>query len=208
MMQSRVADLTAIVARHRAGDIRARDELISIVHERLFRLTRKMLKEFPSVHRWEDTDDVFQNACLRLHRSMEEVTFATVTDLFRFASATIRRELIDLSRHYNGPQGYGTHQAKQSLRTDSFSTDRVNPASDTHDPHLVQLWTEFHQLVEQLAAPEREMFDLLWYQELTQAEAAELLGVSERTVQRRWLSARMQLQEVLQLASDASTKRA
>ena len=34
--------------------------------------------------------------------------------------------------------------------------------------------------------------------ERTQAEAAELLGVNVRTVKRRWLSARMKLQDALQ----------
>ena len=37
------------------------------------------------------------------------------------------------------------------------------------------------------------MFDLLWYQGMSQAEAAASLGVSERTVNRRWLSARLHL---------------
>ncbi len=98
---------------------------------------------------------------------MEEVTFETVTDLFRFASATIRRELIDLSRHYNGPQGYGT--IRQTVSPNGFVlNDRVNPARIRTTHNSFTLWTEFHQLVEQLAAPEREMFDLLWYQELTQ----------------------------------------
>jgi DNA-directed RNA polymerase specialized sigma24 family protein len=38
---------------------------------------------------------------------------------------------------------------------------------------------------------------LLWYQGLSQAEAAELLQVSERTIKRRWMSARLQLQDAL-----------
>jgi DNA-directed RNA polymerase specialized sigma24 family protein len=33
----------------------------------------------------------------------------------------------------------------------------------------------------------RAVFDLLWYQGLTQAEAAALLGVAVRTVKSRWL---------------------
>jgi DNA-directed RNA polymerase specialized sigma24 family protein len=38
---------------------------------------------------------------------------------------------------------------------------------------------------------------LLWYQELTQAEAAAVLGVSEREVRRRWRSARELLRHAL-----------
>jgi DNA-directed RNA polymerase specialized sigma24 family protein len=36
------------------------------------------------------------------------------------------------------------------------------------------------------------------YQGLSQAEAAELLGVAERTVKRRWQTARRKLHEALQ----------
>ena len=38
---------------------------------------------------------------------------------------------------------------------------------------------------------------LVFYHGWTQKQAAELLGVSERTVARRWLSACMQLERIL-----------
>ncbi len=38
--------------------------------ERLTRLARKMLKDFGRVRRWEETDDVVQNALLRLYRTL------------------------------------------------------------------------------------------------------------------------------------------
>jgi RNA polymerase sigma factor (sigma-70 family) len=59
------------------------------------------------------------------------------------------------------------------------------------------IWTEFHAQVERLPDKEREVFDLLWYQELTQAEAAALLGVDVRTVKYRWQAARVKLHDAL-----------
>ena len=41
------------------------------------------------------------------------------------------------------------------------------------------------------------MFDLLWYQELSQQEAATLLGVSVPTVKRRWSDAKIELIDAL-----------
>ena len=41
------------------------------------------------------------------------------------------------------------------------------------------------------------MFDLLWYQEMSQAEAAELLGIAVPTVKLRWMKARLQVQRAL-----------
>ena len=40
-------------------------------------------------------------------------------------------------------------------------------------------------------------FDLLWYQGLTQAEAAALLRVAVPTVKLRWLKARLRVQQAL-----------
>jgi DNA-directed RNA polymerase specialized sigma24 family protein len=56
--------------RLRAGDVSARDELLARASARLTRLTRKMLRDFPGVHRWEETDDVLQNAVVRLCRAL------------------------------------------------------------------------------------------------------------------------------------------
>jgi RNA polymerase sigma-70 factor (ECF subfamily) len=75
------------IDRLRAGDHTARDELLAQASERLTRLTRKMLRDFPRVHRWEQTDDVLQNAVLRLGRALGEVQPATVAEFFRLAAA-------------------------------------------------------------------------------------------------------------------------
>jgi RNA polymerase sigma-70 factor (ECF subfamily) len=51
--------------------------------------------------------------------------------------------------------------------------------------------------IEGLPEPEREVFELVRIQGLTQAEAAAVVGVSERTVQRRLNRARLLLVEQL-----------
>jgi RNA polymerase sigma-70 factor (ECF subfamily) len=51
----------------------------------------------------------------------------------------------------------------------------------------------FHELVEKLPEAEREVVNLLFYEALSQDEAAKLLGVNVRTVKRRWQSARLRL---------------
>src|SRR5437764_1134251 len=59
------------------------------------------------------------------------------------------------------------------------------------------IWSEFHQRVDALPEEEREVFDLLWYQGLTQPNAAAVLGISEATLKRRWLAARQRLHKAL-----------
>jgi RNA polymerase sigma factor (sigma-70 family) len=51
--------------------------------------------------------------------------------------------------------------------------------------------------VEALPDKEREIFDLLWYQGLSQSEAADALEVDLRTIKRRWRSARIMIYEAL-----------
>jgi RNA polymerase sigma-70 factor (ECF subfamily) len=61
----------------------------------------------------------------------------------------------------------------------------------------VRRWTEFHEAAARLPDDLRAVFDLLWYQELSQAKAAALLGVSVRTVKLRWMKARLHVQQAL-----------
>src|SRR5439155_19924909 len=93
--------------RRRAGDESARQELLAGACARLAELTRTMLKDYRRLKRWEQTDDVLQNALVRLHRSLQDVTPPSLRDFYRLAALQVRRELIDLARHYFGPQGRG-----------------------------------------------------------------------------------------------------
>jgi RNA polymerase sigma-70 factor (ECF subfamily) len=184
------------VARLRGGDPAAREALLGAAGERLRQLAHRMLQGYPRVRRWEQTDDVLQNALLRLYRTLQEVAPPTAADFLRLASLSLRRELIDLSRHYYGPQGHGAHHA--TLGPDAAAAGRPEPpASPSGGPDRLAAWAEFHEKAGQLPDEERAVFDLIWYQGLSQAEAAQALQVHERTVKRRWRSARLKLHEAL-----------
>lgn len=188
------------IDRLRAGDDSARAALLDCACDRLRRLARKMLRRYPGVARWEQDDDVLQNALIRLDRALRAVAPPTARDFFRLATEQIRRELIDLARHYAGPESSAVHHASQHKidgREDASTGPEEPAAQTTHDPTRLAAWTEFHRRVEELDEGDRELFDLLWYQGLTQAEAAALLGLSERTVARRWVAARMKLGDAL-----------
>jgi RNA polymerase sigma-70 factor (ECF subfamily) len=180
--------------RLRAGDESARDELLNLACSRLSRLARKMLRGFPRVQRWEQTDDVVQNAALRLCRALKEVQPASVRSFINLAAVQIRRELIDLTRHYEGPEGWGRHHhTPAGPSASSAAQEPRDRSADSDDPARLAAWTEFHAAVEMLAHEQKEVFDLLWYQGLSQAEAAKLLGVTERVVRYRWRAARIEL---------------
>jgi RNA polymerase sigma factor (sigma-70 family) len=141
---------------------------------------------------------VAQNALIRLDRALRAVAPPTARDFFRLAAAQIRRELIDMARHYYGPRGPGAHHSSQTDRVGSAGSEPVPATPDTtYDPTRLAACADFHGAVETLGKDDRELFDLLWYQGVSQAEAATLVGVSERTINSRWLAARVRLNDAL-----------
>jgi RNA polymerase sigma-70 factor (ECF subfamily) len=198
MPEDSTTQLQACLDRLNAGDPVARDELIRRACERLRRLTARMLQDSPRLQRWEEADDVFQNATLRLLRALEAAPPASVQEFFGLAALQVRRELIDLARHYFGPEGLAALHASGGTDDSPNSTPPGgDPSTSTYQPERLAVWREFHEHVEALPIPEREVFGLLWYHGLTQDEAAQILNVSVATVKRRWLSARVLLQETL-----------
>ncbi len=183
------------------GSDEAYGELVSQASERLLKLTRKMIQGFPRLRRWEQTDDVFQTAAMRLYRSLSEVKPESVRDFFGLAATQIRRTLIDLARHHYGPEGHG---AKHHTDGDGHAADDgvlKQQAGPTLKPESLDAWVRFHEAVEQLPEQEQEVFQLLWYAGVQQNEAATLLGISVPTVQRRWYQA----QHFLRRAADGDS---
>lgn len=175
-----------------AGDTTALDALLRHCAERFTILTRRMMADFRRVRRWAETDDVLQNALVRLVKTLGSVKPQTSQDFLGLASLQIRRELIDLARHFYGPEGIGANHDSQA-KQDSQLHD---PADASAGPISLVQWTELHAMIETLPAEEREVMGLIFYQGFTQTEAAEVLSVSVRTVQRRWHAALVMLHRV------------
>jgi RNA polymerase sigma factor (sigma-70 family) len=183
--------------RMRGGDAAARDDLLRAVCNRLERLARKMLRRFPDIRRWADTGDVLQNALVRLLRALEGVVPDTTRHFFNLAAVQLRRELLDLARHYYGPRGIGTKHA--SLPPEPEDGDPCAAfVDDKAGVEDLERWTAFHEAVEGLPAEEREVVGLAFYHGWTHGQIAELFGVDERTVRRRWRTACLRLHEALE----------
>ena len=171
------------------GNDEVYEELLVRACERLRMLARRKLWGFPALRRWVETDDVLQQAMLRLHRALQQVRPSTVGEFFGLAGLQMRRELHDLHRQHFGPHGVAANH-----HTDSGS-GLLNAADDAEMPVG---WDRFHTLVEALPDEERAVVDCLFLNELTQQETAKVLGLSLRTVKRRWQSARIQLQAAIE----------
>jgi RNA polymerase sigma-70 factor (ECF subfamily) len=184
-LNSRISVTVDLLPRAIAGDEAAVDALLRNWGDRLTVLTRRMLGDFQRVRRWAETDDVLQNALIRLVGALRDVKPQTPREFLALASLQIRRELLDLARHYYGPQGIGAnHESRPPA--DASGSGTSDPADVHQEPVSLAQWSELHELINTLAAEDREVIGLLFYQGLSQAEAAEVLNVSLRTLQRRW----------------------
>jgi RNA polymerase sigma-70 factor (ECF subfamily) len=187
--------LQGCLDRRRAGDAGATGDLLRHSQERLRVLAHRMLSRFPNVRRWEDTDDVVQRVLMRIPSMLEKIDVASVRDYLRLAAVNIRRVLLDLARHYDGPHGLGANHASPLPRP-AGETPSDAATESLAAPLQLAGWTEFHERVAGLPEDECEIFDLLWYHGLTQEEAAEVLDISLSTVKRRWQAARLHLMEI------------
>jgi RNA polymerase sigma-70 factor (ECF subfamily) len=197
--QTQSTRIQPLVERLMAGDMSARDELIEATCDRLLRLTRSIKHGYGAVGRWEQTEDVFQRAVMRLYQSLAEVPLVDARHFLRLAALQIRRELTDLARHYAGPQGMGAHYRTQ-LHPGGETTaapPAYEGAAVTDDPVGLAQWNEFHQAIQQLPDEQRETVELLFYHGLGQQQAADLMGISVRTVKRHWREARLALHDLL-----------
>lgn len=181
--------LRSCLERLAEGDLSARDTIIEVCAARLRVLASRMLSRFPNVRRWDDTDDVFQNAAMRLHRALGQLPIDSPRAIMALAATQIHRELIDLARRHAGPQSFAAnHATNLGSPTTGDTPQMIAGAAAPADP--LERWTLFHEAIAALPGELREVFHLVWYLDADQKTIAGLLGCSERTVKSRWREAR------------------
>jgi RNA polymerase sigma-70 factor (ECF subfamily) len=192
------------MARALTGDAEARQRLLELTRHRLMRHARRFLHgRYARLQPLEQTDDVVQQLYLKILQNEDRFwvnadgePVRSLAEFFGHTSAWMRDVLCDLLR-----KAYGRDDNRPAvLPLDGGSSDagpRHEPGSSTLDGEKLRRWTEFHEAVARLPDDLRAVFDLLWYQELSQAEAAELLGIAVPTVKLRWMKARLQVQQTL-----------
>jgi RNA polymerase sigma factor (sigma-70 family) len=187
-----------------SGDAEARQRLLELTRDRLLRHARHFLHgRYARLEPFAQTDDVVQQLYVKILQNQDRFwvnadgePVRSMAEFFGHTSAWVRDVLCDLLRKECGRDD----NRPALLAMDGGLSDtgpRYEPASSTLDGEKLRRWTEFHEAVAQLPDDLLAVFDLLWYQELSQAEAAALLGIAVRTVKLRWMKARLQLQQAL-----------
>jgi RNA polymerase sigma-70 factor (ECF subfamily) len=186
--------LVDLVARWNLGDRDAANDLLLLASTRLEKLARRMCKAYPNVKEWAETQDVLQSSLVRLLRTLQQIDPlpATTRDFFNLAAVHIRRELIDLARHFRNKRCVPLDAPGGSTGSGRAHEEPAAPTSQDFER-----WERFHEAVEKLPAEEREVVGLVFYHGWTQAEIGELFQVDERTIRRRWAAACERLRDMV-----------
>ena len=149
----------------------------SLLHRSYPRLTRPPLNL--------QADELLGAVVERLLKALREARPATVRQFFSLAAQHIRWELNDLARRLD-EQAFAAELGDRPVPAPAGSDSALSP-----DARLML------DAIGELPDDDREAFDLVRIQGLTQPEAAEVLGVSVKTVQRRLNHARLLLADAL-----------
>jgi len=133
-----------------------------------------------------DTDELLGGVVAGLLKAMRTVRPQTVRQFFALATQHMRWQLNDLARRLDERPGTG-----------ALAEAEVAASPSSCDSCLTPNGRRMLEAIEGLPEVEREVFDLVHIQGLTYVEAAGLVGVSEKTVQRRLNRARLLLAEQL-----------
>ena len=137
----------------------------TLLHRSYPRLTRPPLNL--------QADELLSAIAERLLKALREARPRTVRQLFALANQHMRWELNDLARRLD------EQPAAVNLR------EELVPSPVSSRSGLTPDGLRMLHAIDALPEDERETFDLVRIQGLTQSEASELLGVTIRTVRRR-----------------------
>ena len=175
------------LARLKMGDEDAWKELLARIQTRLDGMVAKMLRGFPGVRARLEADDIRQDVNQKLINILKErqVRLEDARHFFRLVAKKIRERLLDLAR-------------KPNKYVRAAEGQEEAPDLRAENPKELDFWEAVHHTIDRLPDDEQELWDLLYYQELSQAETAELLNSSQSTVSRDWEKLRRKLGKVLQ----------
>jgi RNA polymerase sigma-70 factor (ECF subfamily) len=117
-------------------------------------------------------DEMLGAVVERLLKAMRSIRPETVRQFFALVNQHMRWELNDLARRLD--EQPAALELRDEVASPASSGSGLRPAG-----------RRILEAIDRLPEEEREVFGLVRVQGLTQAEAAEVLGVSVRTVQRR-----------------------
>lgn len=177
--------VTQLLSRMGEGDSAAFEEFLPLVYQELRRLASAYLRKERADHTLQPTA-VVHEAYLRL--AGPRASFENRKHFFAAAAQAMRRVLVDHARHHAAAKRPGS--AGKVTLVDSHD------ATSIPDAEILSLHEALERL-EQIDRRKTRVVELRYFGGLSQAEIAEVLGISVRTVARDWRVARLMLRRWL-----------
>jgi RNA polymerase sigma factor (TIGR02999 family) len=187
-----MSQATAILDRASQGEAQAAQDLLPLVYEELRKLAAARMADERGTSTLQPTALVHE-AWLRLVGS-EQPAWTNRAHFFAAAAEAMRRILIDRARRKQA--------LKRGARAERIDLDRVDVAVEVDGDSLLMI----NEALEKLATQDpqcAELVKLRFFVGLDYAEAAQTLGISERSAKRCWTFARAWLYRELR-ASESS----
>ncbi len=174
-----MTEITQILQRLSGGDRRAIDELTPLVYQQLRQIAQNALVAKNDAKRWDATELVHE-AYLRMIGDAP-IDWKDRAHFFATAATVIRRVLVDYARQRNSLKRGGDRD-RADLQLDLLGREDTGFELLDLDDAL--------QRLRALHPRQATLVEMRFFGGLTQDEAAELLGVSRRTVAGDWAMAR------------------
>jgi RNA polymerase sigma factor (TIGR02999 family) len=178
-----VAELTQLLQKAQAGDADARDKLFAAAYPGLQQLARARLRD-GGRNTMLDTRSLVHECYLRYVQA-GELRAEDRRAFFAFASQVMRSVIVNSARD-RAAQKRGAGHRPVTLST------RISEGVPDSDEVILQV----HEALESLAQVDARLAQVVqmrYFGGYSEQEIAETLGITERTVQRLWLKARMML---------------
>jgi RNA polymerase sigma factor (TIGR02999 family) len=185
---SSMNELTQLFDAVNAGDRAAVDRLMVVMYQELHQLAHRRLNASPRGNTLETTGLVHESYLRFLNAGRLRVSDRA--HFMAYSSKVMRSIIIDLSRAHRAERhGGGALQ----VTLDSQVADEAQ----TSDEQLIRI----NEVLEQLIRTEPrlvQVVEMRYFGGLNENEIAEMLGLTERTVQRDWHKARLLLSAALE----------
>ena len=192
-----------LLARAAAGDGAAWGALLTAHQERLARMVAFRMD--PRLRGRVDEADVVQDAFVEASAHREAYLRAPTAPLFLWLRGVVSNKLLQIHRHH-----LGTHMrdAKRELLlegpgkwSDTTAALWVHLTGHLTSPSVAAVReenrTRLAEALDTMDPTDREVLTLRHFEQLTNAEAAQVVGIQKRAAAKRYLRALERLKEIL-----------
>jgi len=176
-------DVTQILSAIEAGDDQAAEKLLPLVYGELRRLAAIRLAQESPGQTLQATALVHEAYLRLLGPEGESIDWANRGHFFAAAAEAMRRILVDIARRKNAIR-HGGGRIHEEMPDDIAATTDI-----TDDVELIALDESLEKLARH-DPTKAKLVELRFFGGLSNAEAANVLGISPKTADRHWAFAR------------------